>query len=93
MNLLLRFLLPPVVLAFASFGAQAEPLPTTGCPVFHCSPESLGVMYEPLAGPLTSVQGVRTLGGIRAQGCSGDGRWLACLFAPDGVTEGATIGP
>lgn len=69
------------------------PVPsTTGCPMFHCDPEATGVIGEALLPHPTTVQSNSTLGTIEAQGCSGDGPRLACLFTVDAITSGVGKG-
>jgi hypothetical protein len=57
------------------------------CPLFHCTPEATGVMYQPIVTP-TVVTAQNTLGQLQTQGCSGDGTKLACLFRTDNVAGG-----
>ena len=57
------------------------------CPLFHCTPEATGVMYQSIVTP-TVVTSQNSLGEVQYQGCSGDGTKLACLFTTDGVPAG-----
>jgi len=60
------------------------------CPLFHCTPEATGVMYQPIVTP-TVVTAQNTLGQLQYQGCSGDGTALACLFSSDAVPAGSQV--
>lgn len=73
---------------------------TTGCSIFHCSPEAIGAMYEPIVSTPVATTNVRGLGDVNGQGCSGDSRILACLFTnPQNggstlqVLDAATLAP
>lgn len=67
-------------------GSAAQTLAPVGCPVFHCTTEATGVMYQPIIQQPISVTVNSALGTLRAQGCSGDGSRLSCLFATDTTT-------
>lgn len=78
------------------FGVAAYPAlaniitpPRTGCPVFHCTNEATGVMYQPILAtqPLLTAQR-NDLGSLKGQGCSGDGAIIACLYPTDAVGTG-----
>lgn len=66
--------------------------PRTGCPMFHCTPESTGVMYQPIIESVTRLTQNNTLGALKAQGCSGNGTILACLYASDTASNPAYQG-
>ncbi len=76
----------------ARSATNTAPVATTGCPLFHCTPESTGVMYQPIVKNPSTVIATSGLGTLKAQGCSGDGVHLACLFATDSVSSGVNKG-
>lgn len=57
-----------------------------GCPQFHCTPEATGVMSQPIIGSASLATHITrsgpSLGTLYAQGCSGNGKLLACLVDP-----------
>ncbi len=61
--------------------------PRVGCPMFHCTPGSTGVMAQPLVATLTRVVNNNSLGTLKAQGCSGNGNVLACLYMMDTAAD------
>ena len=63
--------------------AAAQVLAGTGCPVFHCTTEATGVMDQAIVQQVNTVTNNASLGTLKAQGCSGDGVRLSCLFATD----------
>ena len=73
-------------------GAAGPALASSGCPIFHCTPEGTGVNNDALLAQPTTVQSNNTLGELLHQGCSGDGARLACLFPTDAVTSGVAKG-
>jgi hypothetical protein len=72
--------------------AAGPVLATSGCPIFHCTPEATGVNGDALIAHPTTVQSNNTLGELLHQGCSGDGARLACLVPTDAVTSGVAKG-
>ena len=76
-------------ISLAAFGAApalaSETVASAGCPLFHCTAEATGVMYQPVVTPTLMTKN-STLGNMKAQGCSGDGTLLACLFTTDNAT-------
>ena len=83
-------LLPAVLCGHAR--ADRPVIAPAGCPVFHCTPEASGVIYQPLVQSPTAVLANNALGQLSRQGCSGDGKRLACLFVVDNVTAGVAKG-
>lgn len=71
--------------------AAAQTLAPIGCPVFHCTPQATGVIGQDLLGIVKVAGSNSKLGSMQAQGCSGDGERLACLFRWD-YTPGAGAG-
>ena len=78
--------------AVSPAGAAGPILATSGCPIFHCTPEATGVNSDALLAHPTTVQSNNSLGTLLHQGCSGDGSRLACLFPTDAVTSGVAKG-
>ena len=87
-----RFILWLGLVAVLPSQAAGPALATSGCPVFHCTPEAIGVNVDPLLAHPTKVSSNNTLGEMLHQGCAGDGTRLACLFSTDAVTSGVAKG-
>lgn len=89
----MRFLALWIAIEVSSVAWAAGPVPsTTGCPMFHCSPEATGVISDALLSQPTTVLTNNALGTIERQGCSGDGPRIACLFTTDAVASGVARG-
>lgn len=90
---LLGFLLATASINYAA-AAHADIVitPRIGCPMFHCTPESSGVMAQPIIESVTKVTQNNTLGVLKAQGCSGNGAILACLYTNDTASNPAYQG-
>lgn len=71
------------------YGAQAQSIAPDGCPIFHCTVEATGVIYQPLIPAVSTITSSSSLGNLQKQGCSGDGTTLACLFSTDNATGSA----
>jgi hypothetical protein len=69
--------------------ARSQSLAPTGCPIFHCTPEATGMIFEPLISAVATTVSNDSLGFLPAQGCSGNGTLLACIFAIDNATGAA----
>lgn len=57
--------------------------------MFHCTPEGTGTIFEPLISAVATTVSNDSLGFLPAQGCSGNGTVLACIFATDNATGAA----
>jgi hypothetical protein len=69
----------------------AAPLAPAGCPIFHCAPEATGLVYQPFVQTIVTITTNDSLGSLLAQGCSGNGTTLTCLYSHDeatGVAQG-----
>jgi len=78
------------VLALMSMPLLAQPTNDTtpatgGCPLFKCTPEATGVMSQQVVQTPSRMTKNSALGTMKAQGCSGDGDRMACLFVTDTV--------
>lgn len=78
---------------FASDPSHAQAVAAaTGCPQFHCTPEATGIMSQPIVGSASLASTITlsdaSLGTLHAQGCSGNGKLLACLADPPPGTRG-----
>lgn len=78
------------LLALSAHGvAHAESLAGGGCPMFHCTLEATETEAAPLVSEIEATVSNSTLGTLVAQGCSGDGTNLMCLFNKDAATGAA----
>ena len=68
------------------FDSGAQTLAADGCPIFHCTPEATGAVYQPLVQAAPDINSNSSLGSLPWQGCSGNGTILTCLFATDEAT-------
>jgi hypothetical protein len=80
-------LLLGVCASFGSVSSHAQVASAAvGCPQFHCTPEATGAMSQPIIGSASLAtyitRSAASLGTLYAQGCSGNGRLLACLVDP-----------
>jgi len=66
--------------------SMAETVAPAGCPLLHCTVEATSVMYQPIVQKVTNVTNNNTIGSTKAQGCSGNGSSLFCLFNTDNIT-------
>jgi hypothetical protein len=86
---LLRRALSVSMLLGACVATNARNLATDGCPLFHCTVEATGTIYQPMISTVTNTSVTNnsaSLGYLPKQGCSGNGTVLACLFATDNQT-------
>jgi hypothetical protein len=83
------FALLALLAATAAHAGRAESLSPTGCPVFHCTVEATGALNEAVVPSVLVATSSSALGFMLAQGCSGNGTVLACLFATDTATGSA----
>jgi hypothetical protein len=74
--------------AMFSTGMAATIAPA-GCPMFHCTAEATGLVYQPLIQTVIASNSNNSLGSLLAQGCSGNGSTLSCLFSKDSATDNA----
>jgi len=63
--------------------ARTESLAATGCPLSHCAPEATGLISSPLISDVIATTTNNSLGSMDAEGCSGNGTQLSCLFIRD----------
>lgn len=63
--------------------AQAASLAPRGCPISHCTSGATGVIGQALAESVPFVSSNRGIGSLHAEGCSGNGSRLLCLFVRD----------
>jgi len=84
--------IPAMLVCLAMSGAaSASTLAPQGCPISHCTPASTGLIGQPLLDAVTVVNSNSGMGLLHAEGCSGDGARLYCLFMRDkaiGVRKG-----
>jgi hypothetical protein len=65
--------------------AKGQSLATAGCPISHCTPEATGVILQSLIPAVLATNSNSALGSLHAEGCSGNGIQLSCLFVHDSV--------
>jgi hypothetical protein len=63
--------------------AHSHTLAPSGCPINHCTPEYTGLTYQPLITTVITNIDNGSLGSLQAEGCSGNGTRLACLYIRD----------
>jgi hypothetical protein len=80
-----RALLAIMLLATCCY-SRAQTLAPQGCPIFHCTAEATGVVYQPIVKAVLTTNSSTSLGTLPSQGCSGNGIVLTCLFAKDEAT-------
>ena len=74
-----------LLLLFAD--CRAQPLAQSGCPISHCTPEATGVTARPFIQKVLVSNTNSALGTLHAEGCTGNGARLMCLYIHD--TAGA----
>jgi hypothetical protein len=74
------------VLLASAGAAYAQSLATGGCPMFHCTLEATETVSASLVPAITTTVINSALGVMKAQGCSGDGTNLMCIFSTDHAT-------
>jgi hypothetical protein len=62
---------------------QAQSLAPRGCPISHCTPAATGVISQALTDNVLVTNANSALGSLHAEGCSGNGARLMCLFLKD----------
>jgi len=68
--------------------AAPKALATAGCPLSHCTPEATGLITQPLIPAVIATNSNSALGSMDAEGCSGNGTQLSCLFVHDSARAG-----
>lgn len=74
--LLAAALMPPIC-------ARSQALAPSGCPINHCTSEYTGLIHQPLITTVVTAVDNDSLGSLQAEGCSGNGARLACLYIRD----------
>jgi hypothetical protein len=65
------------------FCARSQTLAPSGCPINHCTPEYTGLIHQSLISTVITTIDNDSLGSLQAEGCSGNGARLACLYIRD----------
>jgi len=81
-----RWICRTLALVTLSSSGMAATLAPAGCPTFHCTVEATGVVYQPFIQTPLVLNSNDSLGSLLAQGCSGNGTTLACLYSDDEAT-------
>jgi hypothetical protein len=76
------FIYTIIFLGFVGLNAHAE---NSACPMFHCNPEATTVVNKAIVANRIKVAN-SNLGQLKAQGCSSDGTYLACIYFTDEAT-------
>jgi hypothetical protein len=81
-----RWICRAFALMTLSSAGMAATLAPAGCPTFHCTVEATGVVYQPFIQTPLIENSNDSLGSLLAQGCSGNGTTLTCLYSDDEAT-------
>jgi hypothetical protein len=67
----------------ASCTVLAQTLASSGCPIYHCTPEATSLIASPIISGVVATNKSAVLGTLGPEGCSGNGTVLACLYETD----------